>query len=183
MQPRLARSTVLSVLFSATPSLIPAAHAQWEVETDPFVYLVDGYSAHLAYRLPLERFRLQLGVFGADVPEWLHGNDDFELRTRGTTLKVDYFFSSDMNGFFIGLDSEYSRSRYRLKETGETEYQEGVGLGPRVGYRFVYGENLYVTPWVSVRYLFNAEDVTIDDSRFESDRYSIFPTAHIGWRF
>ncbi|MCC5809667.1 MAG: hypothetical protein JJU06_04760 [Ectothiorhodospiraceae bacterium] len=157
--------------------------AQWELEADPFAYLVDGYSAHVAKVLGEGQWRLQLGAFGAEIPEWFHGDDDFELRTRGVTLKVDYFPSGGASGFFVGADADAQRVRYRLDETGQTRRQTLAALGPRIGYRFEFGQHLYVTPWVSVRYVFNADDVSIAGNRFREQSYTIFPTAHIGWRF
>lgn len=56
-------------------------------------------------------------------------------------------------------------------------------MGPRVGYRFELGERFHVTPWVSVRYLFGAENIDIDGRRFESDDIGVFPTVHLGWKF
>src|SRR5690606_3646922 len=102
-------STALLIII--TLGTAPAA-AQWEVEFDPLAYMVDGYSAHVARSADSSTMRLQLGVFGADVPEWLHGEDDFDLRVRGVTVKLDYFLSDDLRGFFVGIDADYSNLRY-----------------------------------------------------------------------
>ena len=47
------------------------AQAQWEVEADPIAFRLNGYSAHAGYRV--EAFRADIGPFGADIPESLHG--------------------------------------------------------------------------------------------------------------
>lgn len=44
-----------------------------EIEADPAAYALEGYSAHLAHSLDEGRTRLQVGLFAADVPDWLHG--------------------------------------------------------------------------------------------------------------
>jgi hypothetical protein len=162
----------------ATPAV-----AQWEAEADPLAYVVSGFSAHVARRVSGGVVRVQLGVFGADVPEWLHGEPDFDLRTRGVTFKADYFFAGKAIGAFVGVDADYSRLRYRLVETREAAERNLTGFGPRVGYRFEPGERLYVTPWVSLRYLFNSEDVVISERRVSQNNYAVFPTVHVGWRF
>ncbi|RFA25589.1 hypothetical protein CAI21_18880 [Alkalilimnicola ehrlichii] len=167
-----------------TASLLAApAAAQWELEADPFAYAVNGFSAHIAHQLYDGSMRVQLGVFGADVPEFFHGDDDFDLRVRGVTAKADYFFSGVTQGIFAGLDVDYSRTRYRLEETRETAHQNGWAVGPRIGYRFEFGNHFYVTPWVSLRYHINQDDIVISGQRYREDRYSIFPTVHLGWRF
>lgn len=163
--------------------LVPAAaSAQVEVEADPIAYAVNGYSGHLAAFLT-DRGRAQVGAFGADIPEWLHGNDGFDVRTRGVTAKVDRFLSSSRAGTFLGLDGDYSRVRYRHEDSGETLSRNLYGLGPRIGYRFNVGERLFVVPWVSVRYVFNTRDVALGGEVLEESEYSVFPTVHIGFRF
>jgi hypothetical protein len=160
-----------------------AAIGQWEIEADPLAYGASGFSAHVARRLDHGAMRLQLGVFGADVPAWLHGEDDFDLRVRGVTAKVDYFPSGRGRGFFVGADADYSRLRYRLDQTREAVERNITGIGPRVGYRFEPSTRLYVTPWISIRYLLNADDVVISGRRFEVSDFAIFPTVHLGWQF
>ena len=60
----------ITVLTSAVWLLLlpAAAHAQWETEADPIAYALNGFSLHVARELPDGRDRLQVGVFGADVP-------------------------------------------------------------------------------------------------------------------
>lgn len=161
----------------------PSAFAQWEVEVDPFTYLASGYSAHVAHQAIGSNKRLQAGIFAGDIPDWAHGDDEFDIRARGVTLKGDYFLFDQESEWFIGVDATYYRMRYRLEETGESSNRNLYGLGPRLGYRYVISDDLYVTPWVSAQYLFNAEDVTISDTRFSQNRYMLLPTVHIGWRF
>jgi hypothetical protein len=175
----LRRLTIVTLFFGLTP--LPAA-AQWEAEADPLAYAVNGYSAHLARQIDDGGMRVQLGVFGADVPEWLHGEDGWNLRARGVTLKVDFFFAGQATGIFIGLDADYSRLRYQLRRTRDASERNITGLGPRMGYRFEFGDRLYVTPWMSFRYLFNTRDVTLSGRRFRTDDHAIFLTIHLGWR-
>jgi hypothetical protein len=98
-------------------------------------------------------------------------------------LKVDYFPVCASDGLFFGADSNYSRVRYERDQTHERAYRNIVGLGPRVGYRFNLGKRLYISPWVSVGYQFNAKDVTISGKMFHEARYSFFPAVHLGWKF
>lgn len=61
-----------------------------------------------------------------------------------------------LSGLFVAADSNYSRIRYELDRTRERTYRNIVDLGPRVGYRLNVGKHLYVSPWVSMDYQFNA---------------------------
>jgi hypothetical protein len=165
-------------------SLWPAfARAQWEAEADPTAYALKGFSAHVGHSIFDGRSRLQFGAFGAETPEWIHGNSGFTENSRGVTLKVDYFPLRPSDGWFVGADSNYARVRYELNQTHERTYRNLVGLGPRVGYRFNFGKHLYVSPWVSVDYQLNAKDVMISGKTFHESRCSVFPALHLGWRF
>ena len=160
-----------------------AARAQWEVETDPTVYALKGFSVHVGHPIRSGRLRLQFGAFGAETPHWMHGNAGFTENSRGVTLKLDYFPMHRASGLFLGVDSNCARVRYELLQTHERTYRNLGGLGPRAGYRFNLGEHFYITPWVSVDYQIKAKDVTISAKTFHEGRYSVFPAVHLGWRF
>lgn len=181
---RTIRSGVLVVvLILVLASTATMARAQWEVEADPVAYGLSGFSLHLARQALDGAGRVQVGIFGAEVPERFHGNDGFTVRTRGVTAKADYFLRGQPAGLFLGVDGNYSRVRYHLDTTGGRTTRNLFALGPRVGYRFNFGERVYLTPWVSTSYVFNTEDVIIDGERFEERPYRIFPAVHVGWRF
>jgi hypothetical protein len=159
------------------------AYAQREIEADPTAYALSGYSVHIADAIFDGKSRLQLGAFAAETPEWVHGNSGWTEKSHGVTFKFDYFPLQPLRGLFIGLDSNYARVRYTLRQTNEKAYQNIVSLGPRIGYRFQLGEHLYVSPWISVDYQFNAEDVVLSGKTFEQGKLAVFPAVHVGWRF
>ena len=159
------------------------AQARWELETDPTAFALRGFSAHVGHPISDGKLRLQLGAFGAETPEWIHGNRGFTENSRGATFKVDYFILRPRAGLFVGADSNYSRVRYELDQNRERTYRNIAGLGPRVGYRFNTGQHFYVTPWVSADYQFNAKDVTMSGKTFHESKFTVFPAVHLGWRF
>ena len=173
------------VMAAALLVLVPAAaHAQWEIEADPVAYALGGFSAHVARELPDGRERLQVGIFGADVPASFLDNDAFTESSRGVTAKFDYFVRNRTAGFFVGVDGDYSREHFGLKATGNSTDRNNFGLGPRIGYRFEIGQHLYVTPWFSAAYEFNVhDDVVLSGQRFDQQKHSLFATVHAGWRF
>lgn len=173
----------VGMLAAALACMPGTADAQWEVEADPIAYGLKGFSGHLGRQVADGAGRLQIGMFGADVSEAWHGHDGFTLRGRGVTAKADYFLRGQPGGLFVGVDGVYTRTRYQHDTTGSQVTRNGGGIGPRVGYRLNVGDHLYITPWVSVSYLFDADDVTLAGERLEQQRYMVFPTVHVGWRF
>jgi hypothetical protein len=154
--------------------------AQVEIEADPIAYAVNGYSLHLGY--VAGRARLSVGAFGADIPEWLHGNDGWDMTMRGAGIKLDYL-GSRLDGIFVGVESGLMRLSYRVGDSPARKRNE-VGVGVRGGYRLAIGRSgLYVVPWVGVGYTPGGRDVVIGDARFDHSAVTVFPTVHIGWRF
>jgi hypothetical protein len=165
-------------LFLALP---PAAAAQVEVEADPLAYAAGGFSLHVAK--VLGPTRLNVGVFGADIPRWVHGNDGWDSTMRGVGLKWDYIRAGS-DGFFVGLEGGYMWMEYTRLSEGEGAKRDVVGLGMRAGYRFPLGERgLYIAPWAGVGYNFDGDAVVVGGEEFGRSRVMFFPTIHIGWRF
>jgi hypothetical protein len=175
---------ITGVVSAAFLLVLPAAaQAQWEIESDPIAYALHGFSLHVASELPGGRERLQVGVFGADVPaSWLP--HQFAERSRGITMKFDYFLGDQQQGMSIGVDGDYSREDYALMNVDGHTQRNLFGLGPRVGYRIDVGRHFYLTPWFSAGYQFNVhDDVVLSSERFDQKKYSVFAAVHAGWRF
>ena len=151
-----------------------------ELETDPVALFLRGGSGHVA--LAFDHVRLNLGVFGARVPKFFHGNDGWTQSTLGMSAKFDYF-GSDVRGLFAGLELNVTRNRYTLDETGQHVMGADVAVGPRIGYRFAVTDHLYITPWVGVSYSVYQDAVAVDGRAFETSRFGFFPTVHLGYRF
>lgn len=158
----------------------PAA-AQVEVEVDPIAYALRGYSVHVAK--VLGRTRVDAGVFGLEVPTAFHGNDGWNSSMRGVGMKWDYVGASS-DGFFAGLDGGYARGAYTFDATGTTEKRDIIGLGVRGGYRYSIGRRgLFISPWASVSYNLDGDDVRVGSATFKRRKIELFPTVHLGWRF
>ncbi|MEO6286858.1 MAG: hypothetical protein ABIN80_05310 [Dyadobacter sp.] len=158
----------------------------FEIEVDPIAYIFKGYSGHFGYQLG--KVRLDAGAFNIDQPAFFINNDKFKNRSYGYGLKADYIFKK-RKGFFVGLQTDYTKDRLTLKNTGREKTTQGLFFGVRGGYRFMLGakerdyRGLYIAPWVALTYSANAKHVIIDEQVFRQARYGIFPTVHIGYSF
>ncbi len=177
----------LLLLAFALALLVPpsSAHAQelrgLEVETDPIAWALDGFSLHAATLVGPTR--LNVGVFGIEIPTGFHGNDGWTSTMRGAGMKWDWVGDSS-EGLFAGIDGGWMQTRYSLDDGGGREERDVFGLGLRGGYRYLLGSRgLYVSPWVSVSYNALGDQVAIGDATFDRSRIIVFPTLHIGWSF
>jgi len=161
--------------------LLPAAaQAQWEVEADPIAFGLSGYSAHLGLRFGA--FRVDVGAFGARIPEWVHGNEGWTSKTNGVGAKLDYVGSG--NGLFAGVEGDCGRTTRTFTSAVMSVTRDDCAAGGRLGYRLVLGHTrLYIAPWLGVDYTFGAIGATAAGHTFDEKRVQLFPTVHIGWRF
>ncbi|MCC5906449.1 MAG: hypothetical protein JJU13_09595 [Balneolaceae bacterium] len=178
---------VTTILFfslsSASQTQAQSTHDRgFDIDIDPIVFALNGFSFHGGYIAGAYRF--DLGVFGLDIPEWLHGNEDFDSSFIGAGWKVDRFFKGYADGFFAGVDGGVSRITVTHTAADVDKDRIQYMLGLRGGYRWNTGlGNLFVTPWIGLGYTLNAKDVEIEGDIFESSSLTPFPTVHIGWRF
>lgn len=178
---RAARASIVAAWLALLGCGLPnSAKAQVEVEVDPFAYALNGYSLHVAQIVG--NSRLSVGIFGIDVPRFLHGEDDWRVVMRGAGVKWD-LIGSPSGGFFAGVDAGYMRMSNTLDAIGETRKSHVINIGLRGGYRWSLGwQRLYMSPWVGIGYSFG-EDVHIDGRTFDHRPISVFPTVHVGRRF
>lgn len=183
VRPRVAQITVAAVAVLALNCSARADATGWELEADPIAYALRGYSLHVARSFAGGAVRAQIGLFGADVPSAWHGHDGLDQRSRGVTVKVDYFLQQRSEGLFVGLDLNRERTRFRRKDGGESLSRDGSNLGLRTGYRFNVGKHWYIVPWLSVTRASDVDDVVLGGERYSQNRIQAFPTVHVGWRF
>lgn len=165
---------------SAAPE--PAgAELSADVEVDPTAYALAGYSVHAG--LNLGHWRLDLGAFALSVPEFVHGNKDFDASFNGYGVKVQYFFADTHDGFVLGLDAGHIRSLVQRKGSDLAATDQALSLGVNAGYRFKLYTGLYATPWLGVGYALGSEDITLGGATFEAQPVTIFPAVHLGYAF
>jgi hypothetical protein len=155
-----------------------AFHA--DVEVDPTAYVLDGYSLHAG--LGSGSFRVDLGAYALALPEFVHGNRDFEASFNGYGAKFQYFPFVEQTGGFVGMDFGVIRSLVRLKSTKLADRQTSFGVGVNAGWRFDLVGGLYATPWLGVSRAFGIEKVELGGKTFESSPWVVFPAVHLGLR-
>lgn len=151
-----------------------------DLELDPTAYALDGFSLHVG--LGWNALRVDLGVFGLHVPEFVHRQPEFDLAFDGYGVKLQYFPFATQRGAFIGVDAAHSRSRVCLRGTQLAARDNQFTLGVNAGMRVDLVAGLYVTPWLGVGYAFGAEDLSLADQTFSANPLIVFPALHLGYR-
>lgn len=175
-------SAALSGRADATEELAPAREAPgWsaDVEIDPLAYAVRGHSVHVG--LGHGRVRVDLGAFAADVPEWMHGNEGFDVRADGFGAKLDVFLKDDWRGPFAGLEAAVTDTTLR-SPGGEHDRETRLQVGGRAGWRILLPAGFYATPWVGLGYAIGAGDRRVGAFEYEASPWVLFPTLHLGYR-
>ncbi|HEX2873705.1 MAG TPA: hypothetical protein VHP33_20755 [Polyangiaceae bacterium] len=150
-----------------------------DVELDPTAYALDGFSLHAG--LGWSKLRVDLGVFGLRVPQFVHQQRDFDVAFDGYGFKVQYFPFAQQRGGFVGVDGGVSRSHVHLKGTQLTARDNQVSLGVNAGWRFELIGGIYATPWLGVGYALGQDDVTLAGKTFAGSSLIVFPAVHLGY--
>lgn len=151
-----------------------------DVEVDPLAYATGGHSVHVGFGRG--RVRADLGAFAADIPEWLHGNEGFDVRMDGFGMKLDVFLKDDWQGPFAGIEAGVLGMTLRSPD-GAHDRETHLQVGARAGWRFSLPAGFYATPWLGVDYAIGAGDRTVGAFAYEESPWVIFPTVHVGYRF
>lgn len=168
----------------ATADAAPAAQPSrlhLDVEIDPTAYVLRGYSLHVG--VGWRRLRVDLGAYAMDMPEFMHGNPDFDISFHGFGVKAQLFPFAEQRGLFVGVDTGVAMPLAQRRGTDLARVGLQVSLGVHAGWRFPIIGGLYVTPWIGVSYSFNAEDVTLANRTYTNNPITVFPAVHIGYRF
>jgi hypothetical protein len=163
----------------AQPALPGGFHA--DAEIDPTAYVLKGFSLHVG--LGWKHWRLDLGNFALAVPQFFHGNSDYDVSFDGYGAKLQYFLFAEQTGGFLGIDGGANKLYLERRGTDLAARQTQYGLGVDAGWRFRITSGLYLTTWAGLSYVFNAHDVTLADSTYKRQPLSPFAALHIGYRF
>jgi hypothetical protein len=154
----------------------------FEVESDPLAFAAGGYSLGAGYAWG--GLRIAAGAFGADVPEFVHGNSGWTMRTDGIAATFDYFPRCPGEGLFFGPEADLATVRFERGTSGHSAQRTQLGLGGRIGYRFMFGETgFFIVPWLGVAYVVRGETVTLDGKTFAQQPLRFAPALTLGWRF
>jgi hypothetical protein len=187
MHAALAAVAAVSVSLAAVPAFaetdrtVSPSSYHLDLEADPTAYALSGYSAHLG--LGFDHVRVDLGVYAMHVPQFVHGDDGYDVRFNGLGTKVQYFFATEQRGWFAGVDADFAWIRASRQGTDASDLQRTFGLGVDAGYRISLPVGFYVTPWLGLGYQFGTKDVTIAGATYKSSPITVFPAIHLGYRF
>ncbi len=158
-----------------------------EIEVDPVAYILSGYSFHAIYQPG--RFRFDAAVFGIMIPESFHGNKGFKVNMNGFGIKAHYLVKGT-RGLFAGIGTGYITTNVTLEESGEKQTGGAIGIGPEVGYRIFFQKpvdgrqkGFYLSPWMGLSYNFIPDKINFRNHGYKEQRWTFFPTIHIGYRF
>lgn len=173
-------SMLLSSLLVATTPAPATNPLRLDIEIDPIAYALDGFSLHVG--LGKGRYRLDLGAFGLELPEAIHGQEDFRSSFAGYGAKLDVFLHDDGWGPFMGLEGGFTTMTIVDTLSSQSAEDRAFGGGLRAGWRIQLPSSFYITPWVGVGYRFS-EDPQIAGRTYENSPITNFPTVHFGHRF
>lgn len=171
---------------ASTTRAVAEAHradgVEWhaDVEVDPTAYIFNGNSLHVG--LGYARWRLDLGNFGMDVPDFAEPNGGFAASGHGYGLKLQLFPLAEQAGLVVGVDSAVARMNVRQRSSGVALTQTQLVAGVNAGYRWLLPASFYVTAWLGLSYSFGARDLSFAGADYEMNPWRVFPAIHLGYQ-
>ena len=161
------------------------------VETDPATFVLGGFSAHLRIPIADSGWTIGAGIYGLNIPDFV--TDLSETNRSGGyhssiekayALFVDYHFSGEPEGWFVGMQSAYQYWGIEKDGSSEDGNLGTILLMPRGGYlwRPIQDSQFYLLPWVGAGAqleLFRTEGA----AGYEQPVFTAFATVHVGYRF
>lgn len=175
------RSFLPLLVALATVTTASASPLHGDVEVDPTAYALSGNSLHVG--IAYDHLRLDLGNFGLALPQFVVGDDAFDVRFDGYGAKLHYYLRDDQRGLFAGVGASFTRVRIDLQGTDRSAIDRQLGAGIEVGYRIGLPAKFYVTPWLGVGYQFGADKVTLDGKTYAPSAFTVFPAIHVGYSY
>lgn len=151
----------------------------FDIEIDPLAYAFQGYSGHLGLSGRLGR--LDLGAFGAKIPNAFLKNSSFSAQFRGIGIKWDKQ-PVTLSGLFYGIETSIAKLTYTHISTYSKITRTEKTIGGRVGFRFEQS-GFTVSPWVGIGYNADSKPIIVNGDEFKNSPWVVFPTVHIGWIF
>lgn len=177
---------LVTTFFTMLTLPIQLANAQekknhFEVETEPVSYIMNGAGITGTYLSGQWTYSIE--VYGIEIPESMHGNDEFDASLQGLEFQTERFFSGN-DGFFVGSEVGVTNLEVTHSPSDETKDRINYSVGIRGGYRWYTGlGDLYLSPVTGLGYSLNGEDIQIKNATFESGAASPWATVGIGWTF
>lgn len=163
----------------------------FELEMDPIAFMLHGYSVHSGYQSG--HLRWDMGIYGLREPSFFTGYDNFNIRSNGGGIKMDYLFQK-RKGLLLGIESDISNEHVSPKSNDSnndvTKTFTNISLSMRIGYRWMLGsksssyKGFYIFPWVSfLSFNLNPQTASIQGKEYRQKTFSFFPTVHFGYSF
>jgi hypothetical protein len=186
--PRGARAAEVEV--PPSPPSPPAANLF--LETDPAMFVLGGFAAHVRARVPeAPHWSFGAGAYALTLPGFMVDLDSAD-RGQGYTSRitlaggafVDRYFRDDAEGVFVGMQVGGQSFRVtRADAPGEASFTN-VLVMPRVGYAWrPFRAGFYVMPWLGVGGTARvAGDTSVGGRTYDVYPIVAFATVHVGWR-
>ena len=117
------------------------------------------------------------------VPQFFHGNSDYDVSFDGYGAKLQYFLFAEQSGGFVGVDGGLNKLYLERKGTELAARQNQYGIGIDAGWRFLITSGLYATIWAGISHVFNTSDITLADRTYEAKPWSPFAALARGLPF
>jgi hypothetical protein len=129
--------------------------------------------------------RIKIRVIGAHLlmPQSMIKDSFEDYEVNVAAILIDYFFTRDLRGFWIGSGVELWNSSVKHKKTGETALFTDSIITAGGGYVWHLTEHVYLNPFAALHFRINDSKVLAGNEEFTRKKFSSSASVKIGYRF
>lgn len=151
-------------------------------ELDALPYITGGYYGSVWSGL--NQFRLRGVIAEVNVPSFATEKDFKRKKIKAYALIIDYFFSKNFEGYWLGTGFEYWDSSIKNDtETAAAAYKNTVfTIGG--GYVWNFYKNFYLNPWVAGHSIISGDkEIIVGSSTYRPQEFTAEVSIKAGWHF
>ncbi|NMH88701.1 hypothetical protein [Flavivirga algicola] len=151
-------------------------------ELDALPYITGGYYGSVW--VGHNHFRYRAVIAKVETPDFIIKDGFTNNEIKAYAAIVDYFFKSDLEGWWIGTGLEYWDSKIQTDAKLNTSEYNNTVFTIGGGYVWKFYKNFYLNPWLAGHLrIAGDKDVIVDGSTFETQLFTPEISLKIGWHF
>ncbi len=187
------RVYILTSALTMTSVSTALANTQFEIETDPATFAMDGYALHFrVWPQSLPKMRLGAGIYSLSLPDAMINMNtknkdegwDVEIN-RGIGFFSEYYMSPDKQEWFVGIQLGHQSFTVKNRTLGNgTSEFSNILVMPYGGYRWQLNKRFYAQAWMGLGYTDTISgNAQINDETYDVSPVIPFGTLHVGYSF
>lgn len=153
----------------------------WGIEQDPLPYILKGFI--LSGWMGLKNTRIRGTYAEANTPSFFRRPGINYERTKASHLGVEFFFTKEFKGFWVGPSLGYWWNRIKNEDLYQRDFWSGV-FSVNGGYNWYIFKGFYISPYLAGHLrISGTKNIILGTLDYQPRLFTPEISLKIGWRF